>query len=220
MDVIATERFDNLVRSLSAGASRRGVLARLTGGLLAALPLAFGGEDAAARNNRKKKKRKRHKRGGSGGTQPPPPTTPTCAPECAPGNACGPDGCGGICGRCAGNEVCDSGVCVCVPACAQVNACGANGCGGSCGTCVPDQTCTANEETVHQCLNGVCIPVTTPCAAAQVCFEHQCCTKRPPPTCRQEPASNGCGGIYAANCSGHCCTDNDGNIDCRSLPCV
>jgi hypothetical protein len=48
-------RFDDILRSLSFGASRRGMLAGLAGGLLAALPLTRGGEEAAAKRRRKKR---------------------------------------------------------------------------------------------------------------------------------------------------------------------
>ncbi len=82
---------------------------------------------------------------------------PGCTPQCA-GRECGDDGCGGACGVCAGDEVCQAGQCVavasCVPQCAG-KACGDNGCGGSCGTCAPGESCVAG-----QCVAG-CVPDCT-----------------------------------------------------------
>jgi len=52
-------RFDNLLRSLSSGASRRGALGLLLGGPLALLGLA--------ETEAKKGKKRKRKRGGSGG---------------------------------------------------------------------------------------------------------------------------------------------------------
>ena len=49
-------RFDALLRSLSARASRRGALAALASGLLVVGSLAGGGQEAKAKKNRKKKK--------------------------------------------------------------------------------------------------------------------------------------------------------------------
>ncbi len=72
-----TARFDAVLRSLSPGASRRGLLAALAGGLLVALPRALGVDEAEARKKRKRKKKK-----------PLPPATPspppprTCAQLC------------------------------------------------------------------------------------------------------------------------------------------
>lgn len=55
--------FDRFTRFLSPGGSRRGVLAGLGSGLLAALPLALGGEDAAAKKKGKCKKKRKKKNG-------------------------------------------------------------------------------------------------------------------------------------------------------------
>ncbi len=66
---MGTDRFDNLLRGLSTGPSRRGVLASLAGGLLVALPRALGVEEATAKKKGKKRR----------GGRPPP---PTCAQLC------------------------------------------------------------------------------------------------------------------------------------------
>lgn len=78
-----------------------------------------------------------------------------CVPNCA-GKACGPDGCGGSCGSCKPNEVCQQGSCICIPNCAN-RECGPDGCGG---TCAPG--CPAGIMCVE--LTGKCAK-TGPCSA-------------------------------------------------------
>jgi|GEM_PF-850455 len=88
----------------------------------------------------------------------------TCIPECNPGDSCGPDGCGGVCGVCEGdNDECvlDSdgtgGQCQtpCVPVCDN-RACGDDGCGGSCGA-----GCESYYEECRDYEDGSssCVPV-------------------------------------------------------------
>jgi hypothetical protein len=218
------KRFDDLTRTLSDGASRRSVLAALTGVVAAVLPLALSGEDASAKK-RKKKKHSKHNNGGNPEPRPrPEPTSPPpplgCTPNCT-GKICGDDGCGGTCGACPGaQDVCQNGQCICVPRCAPANACGTNGCNGSCGTCA-GPTCQGDTLTTNICTGGVCTPVQSSCAAGQICFENACCTKRPRPKCHKSPVSDGCGGTYPPNCGvqQHCCDDANGEPVCRSLPC-
>ena len=67
---------------------------------------------------------------------------PLCCPECT-GKECGADGCGGTCGQCSTNQVCDAaGQCLCSPQC-EGKTCGADGCGGTCGACGPGYICLA-----------------------------------------------------------------------------
>lgn len=70
--------------------------------------------------------------GGTGGTIGP---NGECLPDCA-GRQCGPDGCGGTCGWCSGDDSCQTGVCVtvpgCKPDCAAQMAGVEDGCGGVC----------------------------------------------------------------------------------------
>jgi hypothetical protein len=151
---------------------------------------------------------------------PPPPPPPVCIPTCAATNPCGPNGCGGTCGTCRGNETCQNGTCICVPQCAPANACGSNGCNGSCGTCA-GPTCQGTTLTTQVCDGGTCKPVQTSCGAEQVCFQNACCTKDPRPTCHKQPVSDGCGGTYPPNCSvlSHCCEGPNGDLICRNQPC-
>ena len=82
----------------------------------------------------------------------------SCTPSCS-GKECGPNGCGGSCGTCPGNETCEDGVCEsCVPQCSG-KSCGADGCGGQCGSCPSGQSCNA----AGQCGAGPCAaPAWTP----------------------------------------------------------
>ncbi|MFZ5894841.1 MAG: cellulase family glycosylhydrolase [Myxococcota bacterium] len=66
-----------------------------------------------------------------------------CQPNCS-GKSCGPDGCGGECGTCSGQDFCTAaGQCEpCVPDCAG-KACGDDTCGGTCGDCGAGEVCTA-----------------------------------------------------------------------------
>jgi IPT/TIG domain len=91
-----------------------------------------------------------------------------CVPDCQ-GRDCGTNGCGGFCGDCPVNHVCqEGGLCLCVPAC-EDNECGDDGCGGSCGVCglgticmfgdclagcTGPENCTSTEE----CVAGYCQP--------------------------------------------------------------
>ena len=147
------KRFDDLLRSLSARPSRRGLLTGLVGSLIAALPLALSGEDADAKRRRfQGRRRRRHHR--------------PCLPNCA-GRTCGGNGCGGSCGFCGPGSVCRHGTCqpVCVPNCTG-KTCGGDGCGGSCGFCGSDRVCLngACVCRVKDCGNGLCCP-----ASAQQC---------------------------------------------------
>ena len=112
MIAVDVKRFDDLACTLGAGASRRGMLSGLTGGLLAVVSLWRSGEDAAAKKRRKKNKKKKR-----------------CTPNCA-GKACGDDGCGGSCGTCSVGKTCQGGTCLCPP-----------GQEDSGGVCAPPPTC-------------------------------------------------------------------------------
>jgi len=84
-----------------------------------------------------------------------------CIPQCT-GKQCGPDGCGGQCGTCLPNQMCDEkGLCVCKPQCDGKN-CGPDGCnsGGTCGTCAQTQECNASgvcESKGGECWPNACI---------------------------------------------------------------
>jgi hypothetical protein len=101
-----TDRFDDLLRALVSGTSRRGVFAALTGSLLAAQSRH---SDADARKNKNKK---------SNGTPaplapsspppPPPPPLPRCANGVLDAGSESDVDCGGTCPRCANGKTCTS----------------------------------------------------------------------------------------------------------------
>ena len=149
-----TRRFDDLIRSLSFPASRRGILAVLSGALFLSIPLVSSIDETEAK--RKKRRKKRRKKGGSSPSPTSPPSTPppptTCSPTCS-GVTCGEaDGCGGTCG-CAAPAVCDAaGSRCCNPegtTCTSFEGCCSQTCdslvGG--GTCAPcrGRTCSATR---------------------------------------------------------------------------
>ena len=152
-------RFDAGICVMGSDAPRRRVLA----GLLAALPIALGSNQATAKKKIKCKGKKK-----CGGKCIPKTAcctdndcdaneactnnTCACTPDCA-GRECGSDGCDGFCGptgSCAFNEDCTpQGQCVCVPNCAG-KGCGQDGCGAACKTCDSGETC----NTQGQCCNS------------------------------------------------------------------
>ena len=73
-----------------------------------------------------------------------------CTPDCA-GKRCGDDGCGGVCGYCQEDEVCNSEYkCEYVEQCyrdCEGKKCGPDGCGGDCGVCAG----------YDQCVGGQCV---------------------------------------------------------------
>ncbi len=111
-----------------------------------------------------------------------------CKPDCT-GKQCGPNGCGGGCGKCMDpNAYCSpTGQCgnVCTPNCAG-KSCGDDGCGGTCGTCGADEACIwktktcakicdatdelgccTSEDKVATCKNGVA--AASGCGAKEWC---------------------------------------------------
>ncbi len=88
------------------------------------------------------------------------------APDCG-GKVCGDDGCGGVCGMCAGQTHCVGGACL---ACScEGLACGDDGCGTSCGTCDDGDPCTADA-----CEAGACTHAAA--TAGTACDDGDSCT--------------------------------------------
>ncbi len=204
-----TRRFDDLIRDLTFPASRRGILAALTGALFFSVPLASSLNEAEAK--RKKRRKKRGRKGGSSPSPiaPPssPPPPPTCSPTCS-GVTCGEaDGCGGTCG-CAAPAVCDAaGSRCCNPegtTCTSFEGCCSQTCdslvGG--GTCAPcrGRTCSATRPCCGglNCVGGYCDGCrdrATSCTSnTQCCFSD--CTS----------------GACLSAIGGRCARD----VDCRS----
>lgn len=82
-----------------------------------------------------------------------------CDPACQ-FKECGPDGCGGVCGKCLSGEKCGADFqCVeCQASCAGKN-CGDDGCGSSCGKCGDGEHCAPDFE----CRPGACSPGQSKC---------------------------------------------------------
>ncbi len=116
-----------------------------------------------------------------------------CTPNCS-GKLCGPDGCGGSCGTCAGTTPwCYVGV---------TNTCGCNY-NGQCPAQYP--VCSGY---VAGSQNGTCVCTSTSCGAGSVCYNGSCCT----PNCSGKSCgSDGCGGS-CGTCSGSLNTCNSSGV--------
>jgi hypothetical protein len=173
-----TEEADRLIRTLSIGCSRRGLLAGLVGSLLAIAPLALA-NDAAARRNKGKKKRNRKKQ-----TSPPadtssplpplPPPPPPPSPGCSEGETVCSGQCVNLrldvanCGQC-GNQCPGDGLPPGV-----IPICGGTACGQKCaepGTtfCSDADGCVDRDTNRNHC--GTCGNV---CNVFQICQAGAC----------------------------------------------
>ncbi|MBI3180002.1 MAG: hypothetical protein HYZ27_10100 [Deltaproteobacteria bacterium] len=112
------------------------------------------------------------------------PDSDACAPACD-GRTCGPDGCGGLCGTCTGDQFCTpEGTCYtagCVARCAD-KRCGSDGCGGTCGTC--------DDPAMPFCADGACAAECVP-----DCIGAEC-------------GDDGCGGSCGTCQDGHLCSEH------------
>lgn len=200
-------RFDALAKVLVRPGSRRAALGLLVGGGAAAVA-----DGAAARHKRKKCKPPLTRCGKACvDTRQDSANCGACGIVCQAGETCnaGTCACSGAHSRCGGRcvdlvtdsancgacdvvcqatEVCDAGSCRCAPQCDGFQ-CGDDGCGGSCGSC-----------------------------GTFVCYQKRCCARQAHPFCSTEPTSDGCGGVYPANCNGFCCATS-GQLRCQADPC-
>ncbi len=138
-----------------------------------------------------------------------------CVPDCT-GRACGDDGCGGSCGTCGGDTVCEpaSGTCAsCLPDCTD-RACGDDGCGGSCGDCVgalaycAGGACQCSAQCAGRiCGDDGCGGTCGTCEAGFTCHEGGCeCA----PQCDGKSCGpDGCGNLCGV-CDGGCACDDGG----------
>ncbi|HIA01625.1 MAG TPA: hypothetical protein EYN66_06895 [Myxococcales bacterium] len=154
---------------------------------------------------------------------------PNCTPNCF-GKECGFDGCGGLCGKCAPNQICDSfNKCQsgggCTPNCAGVQ-CGPDGCGGSCGWCGNGQFCSGNGLCIStngctpncngkQCGPDGCGASCGTCQFNQQCAaNYKCIASGCVPNCTGKQCGyDGCGGSCGL-CPGS--QDCDGGGHCVS----
>ena len=128
-----------------------------------------------------------------------------CTPLCD-GLACGDDGCGGLCGTCTGQDICEDGQCVCQPSCSG-KVCGDDGCGGLCGTCASNESCEEGGEVCvcqpscsgKTCGSDGCGGSCGSCSGQDSCVSGQCVCQ---PSCSGKTCGNdGCGGS-CGSCSG------------------
>ena len=228
-----SERFDDIVKSLVSGASRRAMLAGLAGGVLgifAAVPIA---EDAEANNNQRRRRRRRRKRRRRRRRQ------QQCIPNCTNRN-CGSNGCGGSCGSCGGRRFCLNGICTCdfvtcngmccpshEPVCCPPTAQDATG------VCARNgSTCCTTDQGGRSCPfdRPVCCPATSRNPRG-ICVrtDETCCTDSAGGFCG--PSIPLCCPPTPSNPGGSCCTAaqpccnatgvcDDTNLECKSGCCV
>ena len=134
-----------------------------------------------------------------------------CVPDCLNKN-CGDDGCGGSCGSCGQDEICNNiGSCeeVCTAQC-NGKVCGDDGCGGTCGSCDQGQSCNDLGQCQDEC---------APACIDKECGDDGCggnCGK-----CGQEATCNAdgqCELICVAECGGKECGDDGCGGSCGSCP--
>lgn len=161
-----SQRFDDLLRSLASGLSRRATIGAALSGLFASSSLGQLGEDADARKRRKKKKKKKCK----GGTK-------KCGKKCIPTTTCCSSSDCGNGGTCAnGSCNCASGFKDCNGACIADDQC--------CASCPGDTVCTEGDcvcpdDAPFDCPGNVCVPGsqccdTSDCSTGQTCDQGFC----------------------------------------------
>ena len=139
-----------------------------------------------------------------------------CTPMCTD-MECGDNGCGGSCGTCTGDNVCnDDGICEappCEPSCGD-DECGDDGCGGSCGACADYSVCVSGQCLCEFNCAGNCCPPNAKCVAGTCCI----------PSCDgKECGSDGCNGT-CGTCPGSetCLADGtcqECQTDCADKEC-
>jgi hypothetical protein len=135
------------------------------------------------------------------------PEVPGCCKPACEGKQCGPDGCGGKCGKCPSGQGCFDGVCQdCTPSC-DGKECGDDGCGGVCGLCLSG-SCVANKcESGPGCLArnlGGCDGC--PCEECVCAADAWCCDYKWDAHCVDlclEECGGGCGQL--ASCGNGTC---------------
>lgn len=213
-----TDRFDDLLRVLSASSSRRVTLRTLTA--LAGITSSSRGEAAGKRKKKQCKRCGPCKRCRNG----------QCVSTCLACQECVNGACQSTCGRC---ESCSNNQCVAVD------------CGSPCLKCDPDFGCVSDCGPCERCEHGECVGGCNPCqecvtspgdpygncvhkAGTFVCAPDRCCDNGQACTggeCRTCPevrdyctsADVLCGKTAAANPNCYCITSVDGDTTCTSV---
>jgi hypothetical protein len=162
--------FDRFAQAFVAAASRRRLLG-LSGSLPLAGLLGLVSAEADAKKKRKHKKK-----------------LVTCIPNCID-RTCGSDGCGGSCGSCRGNQVCQGGMC-CTPeplttTCSGLCGTRTNNCNQSvtCPSCTANRTCLSNGSCADPCggadCPGGCVCGLPNAAGTSYCVASSACPTGP-----------------------------------------
>ncbi len=133
-------RFDTLLRALTAARSRRGALAAVVGSTLGLLRLA----ETTAKHRKHKKHKKRSSPLPLPLPPPPPPPLPTCSDGIRNGSESDIDCGGGTCPRCAATKTCASRN-DCISALCTGTTCRACIVNDDCGTDANPTPCKCNE---------------------------------------------------------------------------
>jgi hypothetical protein len=139
----------------------------------------------------------------------------SCTPQCT-NKKCGPDGCGGECGKCQTGQTCkaDQSGCTCIKQCTG-KVCGPDGCGGTCGTCPTGKTCKSDGTG---CDGGTCTKQCT----AKVCGPDGCggvcgtCTDGK--TCKSDGSACEGGTACSKQCTGKVCGWDGCSGTCGTCP--
>ena len=151
-----------------------------------------------------------------------------CTPKCD-GKACGPDGCGSVCGYCISGQVCtpDGKQCktYCEPDCTKKGKkCGDNGCGGSCGDCGGGFHCGIDylcykDDCIGSCDGKVCGDdgcglSCGVCATGDLCDATGKCKAGP---CKGIPKVGSCSGDILTVCIGEVPNQQKQVTDCGAV---
>jgi len=147
-----------------------------------------------------------------------------CEPQCGAGVECGPDGCGGSCGRCWDPEkpMCVEGTCTdkCEPQCPGYE-CGPDGCGGVCGVCAAGEFCVVSDcvtlPPALSCVGNCGDSAPGGCSCTSSCSGSACCgDKSAACACDRQCDGKSCG---PDGCGGTCGSCDGGEL-CESGVCV